>query len=238
MNVALIFAGGSGVRMNNKSRPKQFLELHNKPIIVYTLEVFERHEMVDAIVVVCIESWIKKLEAMLNKFGITKVKCVVAGGECGQDSIYNGLVAIEELYGEQTNVLIHDVVRPLIDEETISRNIEIVAKKESCITCVEPIETVIVKDSDKGNYIPQRSDILIARAPQSFLLKNILEAHHKAISEGKHDHIDSCSLMKYYGYELSTTKGSMENIKITTPTDFFIFRAIIELRLNTEALGI
>ncbi|MFR9523357.1 MAG: IspD/TarI family cytidylyltransferase [Rikenellaceae bacterium] len=238
MNVALIFAGGSGSRMNNKSRPKQFLELHNKPIIIYTLEVFERHEMVDAIVVVCIESWIKRFEAMLQKFGITKVKCVVAGGSCGQDSIYNGLVATEELFGEGATVLIHDGVRPLIDEDTISRNIESVERHGNCITCVEPIETVIISDSERGNYIPQRSDVLVARAPQSFRINDIIAAHRQAIAEGRHDHIDSCSLMKHYGHQLATTHGSMENIKVTTPTDFFIFKAIVELRLSAEALGI
>lgn len=230
MNVALIFAGGSGVRMNNKCRPKQFLELDNKPIIIYTLEAFERHESIDAIVVVCISSWIGQLKGMLEEFSITKVGGVVAGGVCGQDSIYNGLEAIEQLYGEDVNVLIHDGVRPLVDHDTITRNVEIVAKEGSCITCVDPIETMIVKMEDGGTFIPDRADVQIARAPQSFRLKDIISAHRQAIAEGRHDHIDSCALMKYYGHTLATTHGGVENIKITTLTDFFIFKAFIELR--------
>ncbi len=235
MNVALIFAGGSGLRMNNTCRPKQFLELDNKPIIIYTLEVFERHESIDAIVVVCISSWIGRLKGMLEGFAITKVSGVVAGGGCGQDSIYNGLEAIEQLYGEDVNVLIHDGVRPLVDPDTITRNVEIVAREGSCITCVDPIETVIVETRDGGTFIPDRADVQIARAPQSFRLKDIISAHRQAIAEGRHDHIDSCSLMKYYGYTLATTRGGVENIKITTLTDFFIFKAFVELRKGEKS---
>ena len=113
MNVALIFAGGSGTRMNTKSRPKQFLELHGKEIIIYTLEHFERHPDIDAIAIVCIEPWIEYLKKALKKHDITKVKWIVPGGETGQDSIFNGLDAIHKDCPEDSIVLIHDGVRIL-----------------------------------------------------------------------------------------------------------------------------
>ena len=93
MNIAVIFAGGAGVRMNTKSRPKQFLELNGKPIIIYTLELFDNHPQIDAIVVACLKEWIPFLKKMLKKFEINKVVSIVEGGDTGQASIYNGLEA-------------------------------------------------------------------------------------------------------------------------------------------------
>ena len=127
MNIAVIFAGGVGSRMHSKERPKQFLEMYNKPIIIHTIEHFENHPMIGAIIVVCIESWIPYLNELLYKFRIEKVKKVVPGGETGQLSIYNGLKAAKEIAGEEKSiVLIHDGVRPLITEKLITDNIVIV----------------------------------------------------------------------------------------------------------------
>lgn len=238
MNIAVIFAGGSGLRMHTKSRPKQFLELNGKPIIIYTLELFDNHPEIDAIVVACIASWIPFLEKMLRKFEISKVVKVVPGGETGQDSIYRGLCAAEEIAnGEESFVLIHDGVRPLITEETITDNINMVRETGSCITCVPATETFVVSQPDGSMEIPSRKDSLIARAPQSFRLKDILEAHRKAIAAKRHDFIDSCTMMSHYGHSLSTIIGPMENIKITTPTDFFVFRAMVEVHENQQIFG-
>lgn len=240
MNIAVIFAGGIGSRMHTKSRPKQFLELNGKPVIIYTLELFDNHPQIDNIVVVCVESWIQFLQKMLKKFEINKVAKIIPGGETGQDSIYNGLCAAEELAGgkiNETTVLIHDGVRPLITEETITANIEKVKVCGSCITCIPATETFVVKREDGSLNIPERKDSLIARAPQSFALKDILKAHRKAIAEGRHNFIDSCTMMSHYGYKLGLIEGPMENIKITTPTDFFIFRAMVEVHENQQIFG-
>ena len=238
MNIAVIFAGGSGKRMHTKSRPKQFLEYQGKPIIIYTLELFDNHPMIDGIVVACVENWIPFLEKMLKKFEINKVKKIVTGGETGQDSIYNGLVAAEEISKEQENiVLIHDGVRPLITEQTITDNVEMVYKEGSCITCVPATETFVVTQSDGSLEIPTRADSLIARAPQSFYLKDILSAHRQARKENRHDFIDSCSMMHHYGYRLGRVIGPMENIKITTPTDYFVFKAMVEVHENQQIFG-
>jgi 2-C-methyl-D-erythritol 4-phosphate cytidylyltransferase len=239
MKVAVIFAGGSGRRMNTKSRPKQFLEYNGKPIIIYTLELFDNHPMIDGIVVVCIESWIPFLEKMLKKFEINKVVRIVKGGSSGQESIYNGLEAAEEYTNDvsDTVVLIHDGVRPLITEETITDNIKTVREKGNCITCIPATETFIVKQEDGSLEIPTRDNSLIARAPQSFYLNDIISAHRKALKEGRTDFIDSCSMMSYYGHKMNTIIGPMENIKITTPTDYFIFKAMVEVHENQQIFG-
>ncbi len=239
-NIAVIFAGGSGKRMNTVSRPKQFLELNGKPVIIYTLELFDNHPDIDAICVVCIEPWIPFLKKQLKKFEITKVVDIVPGGNTGQDSIYNGLFAANRWntsHGDDAIVLIHDGVRPLITEQTITDNIETAKKKGNCITCIPATETFVVKQEDGSLRIPSRADSLIARAPQSFKLKDILNAHEQAQKEDKHDFIDSCTMMSHYGHKMHTIIGPMENIKITTPTDFFIFRAMVQVHENQQIFG-
>lgn len=223
--------------MNTKSRPKQFLEFRGKPIIIYTLELFDNHPNIDTIVVACLEDWIPYLQKMIRKFEISKVQAIVPGGVTGQDSIRAGLEAAETLGGNDSIVLIHDGVRPLITEQTITDNIESVQKFGSSITCISATETFIVSRNDGGLDIPKRADSHIARAPQSFRLGDILSAHRRAVDEGRHDFIDSCSMMNHYGYKLHTIEGPIENIKITTPTDYFIFKAMIDVHENQQIFG-
>lgn len=237
MNIAVIFAGGSGKRMNTVAKPKQFLELNGKPIIVYTIELFDNLPDINGIVVVCIKDWIPYMHKLIRKFELTKVVDVVPGGATGQDSIYNGLECSAKHYPDDSIVLIHDGVRPLINERTILECIKITKEHGSCITCIPATETFVVKQEDKSLRIPSRADSLIARAPQCFILKDILSAHKMAQSEGRHDFIDSCTMMNHYGYKLKTIIGPMENIKITTPTDFFVFRAMVEVHENQQIFG-
>ena len=128
MNIAIIFAGGTGQRMNTKTKPKQFLELHGKPIIIYTLEHFGQHELINGIIVVCLETWIGYCRELIDKFHIRKVKEIIPGGETGMLSRYKGVKKAAELYPEDTVCLMHDGVRPLINHEIISKNIETVEK--------------------------------------------------------------------------------------------------------------
>ena len=138
MVTALIFAGGTGQRMNTRSKPKQFLELHGKPVIIYTIEHFEYHAEIDNIVVVCLKDRIDELKGLLKRYSITKVSEIVPGGETGHDSIYNGLKAMEGTAKEGDIVLIHDGVRPLITGNLISENIEAVRKYGNAITSAQP----------------------------------------------------------------------------------------------------
>ncbi len=241
MNIAVIFAGGVGSRMHSKGRPKQFLELYNKPIIIHTLEHFESHPMIDAIVVVCIEDWIPYLNELLYKYRIEKVKAVVSGGETGQLSIYHGLVAAKEISGDdKAVVLIHDGVRPFINEKVITNNIETVRKYGSAITTAKVKETILVVNEGEStiDYVPSRSNSRIAKAPQSFWLDDILNVHEKALAAGERNWIDSCTMMQKYGYDLYLIDGPSQNIKITTPEDFYTMRAMLEAKENEQIYGI
>lgn len=236
MNVAVIFAGGSGTRMRAKDKPKQFLMVHGKPIIVHTVEIFERHPMIDGIVVVCIDEWIPYMEEMKYRFRLDKVAAIVKGGATGQLSIYEGLKKAKEIYGEEdTIVLIHDGVRPLITDKTIADNVNMVKKSGVAITCSPAKETfVLIDDNEDVQEIPSRAHSRIAKAPQSFYLKDILRAEERALSEGFDNMIDSCTLMHHYGYKLAVVDGPSENIKITTPDDFYMFRALYDARENQQ----
>ncbi len=240
MNIGVIFAGGVGSRMHSKDVPKQFLEIHNKPIIIHTLEYFERNDEIDAVVISCVGEWIPHLEQLLYKFRIEKVRKVVQGGASGQLSIYNGLLAAREVSGgEKSIVLIHDGVRPLISEELLSSNIESVKKYGSAITSGIVKETIVVVDENgMVEQVPSREKSRVAKAPQSFWLDDILAVHEKAMSEGKDNSIDSCTLMKSYGYRLHMVDGPYENIKITTPDDFYTMRAILDARENEQIHGL
>lgn len=239
MNIAIIFAGGTGTRMNTKSVPKQFLELHGKPVLIYTLEHFDRHPEIDQIVLVCLESWIDYAKRILKKFQITKVTKIVPGGKTGQESIWNGIAVAHEISMDENDiVLIHDGVRPLIDADTITRCLSCVKEHGNAITTTPAIETIFVNGQNgQVGEIFNRSKCAMARAPQCFYLKDIYAAHRRAQAEDKTDFIDSAMLMQYYGASLHMVNGPVENIKITTPTDFYLFRALLDAKENMQIVG-
>ena len=238
MNLAVIFAGGTGQRMNTKTKPKQFLELHGKPILVYTIEEFNNHPEIEGIILVVLESWVSYCRELVDRFHLDKVKAVIAGGKSALESQKNGLQKAQELFESDSIVLIHDGVRPLIDEETISKNIECVKAHGSAITVTPAIETITIKkETGEIGQIIERSKVELARAPQSFYLKDILSAHQRRLEDGL-DFVDSASMMQYYGHAIYTVQGSPENIKITTPNDFYTFRALVDARENSQIFGI
>lgn len=235
-NIAVIFAGGVGKRMNNNALPKQFLTLHGKAIIIHTIEKFEKTQSIDGIVVVCVEPYIDYLKGLLEVAGIKKVAAIVKGGNSGQESIYNGLKAAKELFGEDNIVLIHDGVRPLINTELIEKNIKSVKQFGTAIFCSKVVETVVLRDKNSVGEVVNREKSWLAKAPQSFYLKDILACHNDAAAKGKFDYIDSATIMRDYGFKLNIVECSNDNIKITTPTDYYIFRAIFEKEENEQLL--
>lgn len=264
MNIGVIFAGGVGSRMHSKDIPKQFLEIYNKPIMIHTLEHFEACPDIDAIAVVCVEGWIDHLRDLLYKYRIEKVRKIIPGGSTGQLSIFNGLYASEEIVlqkGEdspllmevpdlannasmtgsrvpedsQDIVLIHDGVRPLIGPDLLSENIRCVREHGSCITAGIVKETIVEIYDDGGvKSVPDRSHSRVAKAPQSFFLKDVISTHRKALSEQKYNFIDTCTMMHHYGWNLTMIDGPYENIKITTPDDFYSMRAILQAREDAQ----
>jgi 2-C-methyl-D-erythritol 4-phosphate cytidylyltransferase len=225
--------------MRSSAVPKQFLDFHGKPLIVHTLEHFEHHPEIDGIVVACIADWIDYLRDLLSQFGIEKVRWVVEGGETGQMSIYNALAAIEGDVDERAIVLVHDGVRPLIDAEMITRNIQSVREHGSAVTAFHAIETPIVSEAGETvDEVLERSRVYIAQAPQSFYLSDLIACHRKAQAAGELDYIDSCSLYRESHPEVHLVAGSRSNIKVTTPEDYYVFRALSEFGSVREIEGL
>lgn len=238
MVTALIFAGGTGQRMNTRSKPKQFLELHGKPVIIYTIEHFEYHAEIDNIVVVCLKDRIDELKGLLKRYSITKVSEIVPGGETGHDSIYNGLKAMESTAKEGDIVLIHDGVRPLITGNLISENIEAVRKYGNAITSEPARESVLQsKDGENVDVVPDRSMMYVAKAPQSFYFTDIMKIYEMAKNQGRRS-IDSAHLLSMYNVPMHIVRSVKNNIKITEPADFYIFRALFEAIENQQIMGI
>ena len=226
-HVALIFAGGTGKRMHGYSRPKQFLECNNKPILAYTIEKFNCHEYIDGIVLVVLEDWIDYCWELVEKYGLTKVRAIVKGGETAFISQRNGLNKIFELFGTETIVLLHDGVRPLIDTDTITKCVESVCEFGTAVTVAPATETITIKDeTGKIGQIIERSKVDLARAPQCFYISDILEGHRRAEKENV-EFLDSAMMMHHYGYKLYPVEGPPENIKITTINDYWMFCGLI-----------
>lgn len=238
MNIAVILAGGQGDRMQRYSRPKQFLEYRGKPIVVYAIEIYQHLQEIDGIVVACLEDWIPYLRSQVEKYHLDKVVDIVSGGRKGQDSIYNGLLCASQHFPEDSLVLIHDGVRPLAMEKTIIECIETAKEKGNCVVCVPAMETIVVKQSNGTLEVPERASSLLARAPQCFVLSDVLAAHQWALQQDKHDFVDTCTLMHQMGHPIHTVLGTIENIKITTPADYFMFRAIVEAREEGAVFGL
>ena len=240
MNIALIFAGGTGTRLNSKTRPKQFLELNGKPIIIHTLEYFEDAPSIDAVCVVCLESWIPYFRDLVKRFNLQKIRWVVPGGNSGQDSIFKGLSAVfeDESVPKDSIMLMHDGVRPLISVKTVEDVIACARENGNAVTVTSAYETIITVDENENvEDVVDRKRAKLARAPQAFRLNDIHAAHIRAREEN-FDAIDSATLMRHFGHKLFTVEGPVENIKITSPSDFYIFRAIYEARENSQIWGL
>lgn len=238
---ALIFAGGVGNRMNSRAKPKQFLEIHSKPIIIHTIEHFELHKEIDAICVVIVKEWLDYMVTLTERYSLKKVQWIIPGGSSALDSQYNGLNAIATAIQPEKNaiVLIHDGVRPLIDDKIISDCIRETKKYGSAVTVAPAIETII--RADEHNIIKEtfpRSECQLARAPQTFYLEDILSAHKILREAGKYDFVDSTSMMLYLGKKIHTVEGTAENIKVTNPADFYICRALLDAKENSQIYGI
>ena len=238
--IGLVFAGGTGSRMGSDGIPKQFLLLKGKPIIIHTLEYFEKSTLIDEIYVCSVEEGIEYLRSQVLHFGITKVKDIIPGGTSGQDSIYRLLKKSEENNDGESIVLIHDGVRPFITQEVIAKNIEAVEKYGSAITCTGCYETIITSsDGVNVNTVPFRKETFAAQAPQSFRLKDILSAH-EVMRKQNPDYInivDSCTLFKTLDIDVHMVEGNKGNIKVTYPEDFYLIEALFEFRDNPEGIG-
>ena len=228
MNIAMIIAGGKGIR-TKQDIPKQFLNIQDKPVIVYTMQAFQKHPEIDGILVVCIDGWQEMLKAYAGQFNITKLRWITTGGENGQESIRNGLMELEKHCKESDLVLIHDAIRPNVSQEIISGCIA-ECRLHGCAITVVPCAEAMLLRSDKLNS----SSALIARetlartqTPQAFSVGKLLWAHREAKNQGICNSTASCTLMVELGQEVYFCPGSEKNIKITTTEDLEIFKALL-----------
>ncbi len=234
-NIAIIFAGGVGSRMG-ASIPKQFLKIYGKEIIIHTLEKFQYNDNIDLIYVGCIEDYLHELELLVQRYNITKIPVggIIPGGTSGQDTIYRILKKAREDNPGNSICLIHDGVRPIINDDIINANIESVKEYGSAITAIKEFETPIVSmDGKEVKEILVRDTIYKAKAPQSFILDDIINAHEeiRSTKDGYNNPriIDSCSLMRECGKDLHIVLGNRSNIKVTTQEDYINLLATLSL---------
>lgn len=235
MNYALIIAGGSGNRMG-QDIPKQFMHVDDCPIIVHTLLAFERHPDIHGIAVVCLDGWQTVLRSYANQFSVTKLKWIFKGGDSGMESIHNGIYGLREegCQGEDL-VLIHDAVRPLLSQDIISSNIAICQKYGYAITGIRCREAIL--ESEDGfsttKSIP-RDKLIRTQTPQTFRLRNIIEAHEEAAVRGIENSVASCTLMaELGGREMHIVPGSEKNIKVTTVEELEILKALMHTQKDS-----
>lgn len=231
MNIALIIAGGVGQRMG-QDIPKQFINVDNIPVIVYTMAAFQKHPEIDAIEIVCVDGWHEVLYAYAKQFGISKLENVVSGGNNGQDSIRNGLYDIAKRHNDDNDlVLIHDAIRPLLSEEIISDNIRVCKEHGNAITVI-PCNAAMLKTYDgiqSETQVP-RDNLKETQTPQTFFLKDIIAAHKEALEKGIVASVASCTMYIELGRKLYMCKGSEKNIKLTTVEDVEIFKALLNAK--------
>ena len=229
-NVALIIAGGVGARMHQEI-PKQFLTVNEKPVIVYTLEAFEKHPQIDSIAVVCVEGWTQVLWAYARQFKISKLQYVIPGGENGQSSIRNGVFELEKHFSSDDIVLIHDAIRPLVSAEIISDCIRVTREHGCAITVIPCAEAMMQTDDgivSTGSY--PRDRLKRTQTPQAFSIGRICDLHRRALDAGITNSVASCTLMIEMGEQVYFSIGSEKNIKLTTMDDLDIFKALLAMR--------
>lgn len=230
MNIALIIAGGRGMRMG-QDIPKQFLTVNDKPVIAYTLEAFEKHPDIDVIAVVCVEGWESILSAYARQYRITKLKHVIPGGENGQGSIRNGVFELEKHYAPEDLVLIHDAIRPMVSQDIISGCIATAREHGSAIVTIPCQEAMLeTTDFQTTNSAYPRENLKRTQTPQAFPIGRICDAHRRALEKGITNSVASCTLMVELGETIWFCAGSEKNIKLTTPDDLEIFKALLNIR--------
>ncbi len=240
MNIAIIFASGKGTRMGSEI-PKQFLEINGKPILIHTVELFQYHDDIDKIYISTLKDYIPYVEKLAENYKLTKVVSIIEGGETAQDSIYNALKKAESENDENSIVLLHDGVRPFVSLDVITANIEGVKKYGNAVTSIPAFETVMMsKDGIVIDGVTIRNETFIGQAPQSFYLKDIINAHEeiRKSENGYTNMVDACTILRTLGHDVHLVKGNRGNIKITTPEDVYTFKAFLQYKENEQTFGL
>lgn len=229
MNIALILAGGQGNR-TAQDIPKQFMNVYDKPLIIYTLENFERHPDIDGILVVCLDGWHEVLKAYARQYNITKLKWVVSGGKDGQESTHCGVEALRDVCTEEDVILVHDAIRPFITPEVITDCITKCKQKGSGLSAIRCQETIVrTGDGISGDAGIPRQEIMRVQTPQAYKYGKALWAYEEAAKQGIGGEVYINTLMLRLGERVFFSKGTDKNVKITTVDDLEVFKALLNM---------
>lgn len=236
MNTAIIIAGGVGARMG-MNVPKQFIVINDKPVIIYTMECFQNHPMIDSIVLVCIDGWQETARRYAEKFGITKLREIVTGGESGQESIRNGVYSLKGICNDEDVVVIHDGIRPLVDQGVLSDVIVKCKKYGNAVTSMPYNEQIFIKDDEYSTtkYIPRETLRRVA-TPQAYTFGLLYEKYQEAFEKkiGIYGSSYTNTMMVDLGVKLYFAAGSDRNIKLTTRDDLELFLGYIKAREGSK----
>lgn len=235
-NIAMIIAGGVGARVG-ANVPKQYIKVNGKPILVYTMEAFQKNSRIDAITIVCQKEWEEDIWAMAKEYQITKLEHIFYGGAVGQESIRNGVFGLEQYYSEEDLILIHDAIRPLVDDAVLDDCINVAAENGNAIVCIPCVTTMLQKERDElgeqgkglesSLEVYPRDLIMETQTPQAFSLGLLGKCHREALERDITNETASCALMTRLGHRVYFSKGSEKNIKITVPEDIDLMEALI-----------
>ncbi|MGP2526690.1 IspD/TarI family cytidylyltransferase [Acidaminococcus sp. LBK-2] len=237
MNIAILIAGGSGKRMG-QDIPKQFINVYDKPILLYTLESFERHPQIDAVEVVCIDGWHDVLRAYARQFNISKLKWIVSGGASGQESIRNGVYNLEGKVQPDDIIVIHDGIRPLVDASVLTDVLIKAQKYGNAVTSMPYNEQIFIINPDDSSttkqYIP-RETLRRVSTPQAYRFGLLDEKYHEAFEKeiGIYGSSYTNTMMVELGVTLHFAAGSDKNIKLTTKDDLELFKAYLKADKDT-----
>lgn len=229
MNYVILLAGGLGKRMG-ADIPKQFIQVKGKPIIVYSIENFQRNEQIEKIVVVCVKDWIDYVKELVKEYGLTKVEWVIEGGSTGHNSIKNGVFFLKDKVNPDDYIIVHDAVRPILPQKAINEVLRVAHEKgnaSSSIVCHPPI--VFTEDGESGVKDIDREHVMLTASPQAYKFSLALSCYEKAEAENKNNFTFTSSLLIHYGERVYFAKGTTSNIKVTKKEDIALFEALLNV---------
>ncbi len=234
MNTALILAGGVDVRFK-MDIPKQFVNVNNRPVIVYTLENFQKHPDIDEIFVTCLDGWQEMVRVYGRQFNITKLSEIIPGGQDAQESTYRGLKLMKERMGKGDIVIVHDAIRPMVSEKIISDSIRMCRKKGMGVAATYIMDTIMHSwDGKEGYKSLNRYEIMKVQTPQAFDFQLLWDLHNRAIEEGCLGAWDNSSMLTRMGEKVYFSEGSDLNLKINVTEDVEMFRALYRMKHPEE----
>lgn len=240
MNVAIILAGGVGSRVG-ADRPKQFIEIFGKPVIVYTVEAFQNHPEIDAVEIVCVKSHIEYMNELKQTYGLNKIKWITEGGKTFQESVMNGVNNLKDKIGADDIVLVHFGASPLVTDSVITDAIKVCKEKGNAISTI-PIYVLSgwKDDEEKSTTWIDRDKVACMSSPHAFRYAFIKELYEKAVSTGVINEVEphTTTLMYKMGEPIYFSKGSqINNIKITEKEDLDFLKAFILLKQYKNKFG-